>query len=55
MKDKMPNDGKYGKGKMGKSGASNNGSCSGLKKENPQRADVTKSPSSKNPFPRGLA
>ena len=40
---------------MGGWGKSNTGKCSGLKKQNPQRGVVTKAPSSKNPFPRGLA
>jgi hypothetical protein len=55
----MPNNSKKGStqhsdtdsGKMG----SNHGATGGLKKSNDMRADVTKTPDNKNPYPRGLA
>ena len=55
---KMPNSGKSGtkhsdtdSGSMG----SNKGASTGLKKSDEMRADVTKQPSNKNPYPNGLA
>lgn len=36
-------------------GGANHGATGGLKKENPQRADVTRTPSTTNRYPRGLA
>lgn len=52
---KMPNEGKKGRGKIGGKGATNTGASTGLKKSDDMRADVTKQPSNKNPYPRGLA
>lgn len=34
---------------------SNKGASTGLKKSNDMRADMTKQPSNKNPYPNGLA
>lgn len=53
-KSKMPNEGSGGSGGGGKGSGTNRGPNSGLRKENTQRADVLKKPSSKNPYPRGL-
>lgn len=41
--------------KSGGKKGTNTGSCSGLNMSNEQRADVKKAPSSKNPFPKGMA
>jgi hypothetical protein len=51
----MPNQGsgKYGATKA--KGCTNTGASTGLRKSNEQRADTTKAPSNKNPFPNGLA
>jgi len=52
---KMPNSGsKSHAAGSGKSG-SNTGKTGGLKKSNEMRSDVTKTPSSPNHFPNGLA
>ncbi len=50
---KMPNEG-GGKTKRAK-GGSNTGASTGLKKSSEMRADVTRQPSNKNPYPHGLA
>lgn len=50
---KMPNTG-GGSSKRAK-GGTNTGANTGLKKSSEMRADVTATPSSKNPFPNGLA
>lgn len=49
-----------GKGKgsgssMAPPGASNTGASTGIKKKDDMRADVTKQPTNKNPYPDGLA
>lgn len=50
---KMPNEGGKSSGASGSK--TNTGSCSGLKKSNEMRSDVTKAPSSKNPYPKGMS
>lgn len=52
---KMPNQGKGNHGPKKASGCTNHGASTGLRKSNEMRADVTKAPSNKNPFPHGLA
>lgn len=53
---RMPNEGKKG-GDMGGSGkaGSNHGKTGGLRKENSQRADVMKKPTTTNRYPNGLS
>ena len=54
--NKMPNEGTSRKGDYAGGKASPSMSnASGPRKTNDQRADVLKSPSSKNPYPHGLA
>jgi len=57
MKDHypMPNSGGGDKGGNSKpAGASNTGKSTGLRKQDSQRADVLKTPSTKNPYPNGM-
>jgi len=51
---KMPNEGK-GQGAGSAKNGSSHGASTGLKMENSMRADVTKMPTTKNPYPHGLA
>lgn len=51
---KMPNSGGSGN-TAPKQGGTNQGASSGLKKENPQRSDVTATPSNRNPYPNGIS
>lgn len=53
-KDKMPNS-SSGSGAGSAKGGTNNGASGGLTMSNDMRADVRKAPSSKNPYPKGLA
>ena len=54
---RMPNESKSGKYSDTDSGSmgSNHGATGGLKKSNEMRADVVKKPSTKNPYPDGMA
>ncbi len=65
-KAKMPNEdsrysgdsmkgGGYGSGGGMKGSGGNTGASTGLKKSDEMRADVTKQPTNKNPYPKGLA
>ncbi len=55
----MPNNSKKGSTKYSDTDSgsmgSNKGASTGLKKSSEMRADVTKQPSNKNPYPNGLA
>ncbi len=53
--DSMPNSGGGGGNVKRAKGGSNKGASTGLKKSDEMRADVTASPSNKNPYPDGLA
>lgn len=53
--DKMPNDRSSSKGFKAGAGGHNTGASTGLKKSNEMRADVTKQPSNKDPYPYGMS
>ncbi len=54
MPNKAKTSGKYSDTDSGSMG-SNKGASTGLSKKSDMRADVTKAPSNKNPFPDGMA
>lgn len=52
---KMPNTGSKGAYPKPAPGTSDHGKTGGLRKSNEMRSDVTKSPTTKHPYPHGMA